>query len=154
MSENKKNELTRSQVKNYLKQIDNFFEQTPLRNIISEMNHLLQKGNRLLTFPIDLYESGDFLVIQAELPGINKNQIVIEVQGDYLRISVKDDVLEEEQNDTESYYRRERSLTEATRLIKLPYPIKKKDTKVSYQNGILEIRALRAAYTNDILSID
>ncbi|GAA3326858.1 hypothetical protein GCM10020331_064490 [Ectobacillus funiculus] len=105
-----------------------------------------------MTFPVDLYESGDSLVIQAELPGINKkNQIVIEVQGDYLRISVKDDVLEEEQNDTDSYYRRERSLTEATRLIKLPYPInKKKIQKCLIKMVFLEIRAPRAAYTNDI----
>ncbi|MCP8968974.1 Hsp20/alpha crystallin family protein [Ectobacillus ponti] len=154
MSEENKNVPSRSQMRNYLRQIDEFFEQTPLRGLIAEMNHFLQKGNRLLTFPVDLYESGDYLVVQAELPGISKNQIQIEIQGDYLRIAVKEDVLTEEENDADNYYRRERAVSEAMRLIKLPYPINKKQAKASYRDGILEIRAPRLPQSNDILSID
>jgi HSP20 family molecular chaperone IbpA len=33
-------------------------------------------------------------------------------------------------------YRRERSISEASRLIKLPYSINKKAAKASYQNGV------------------
>ncbi len=126
----KKKDSSRPPVRNYLKQIDDFFEQTPLRNVIADLNHFFQKGNRLLTFPVDLYEVGEELVVTAELPGIQKEQIQIEIQSEYLKVSVKEEILEEEEEQTShNYYRRERSISEASRLIKLPYSINKKSGK-------------------------
>jgi len=154
MSEEKK-DSSRPPVRNYLKQIDDFFEQTPLRNVIADLNHFFQKGNRLLTFPVDLYEVGEELVVTAELPGIQKEQIRIEIQSEYLKVSVKEEILDEEEEQTShNYYRRERSISEASRLIKLPYSINKKVAKASYQNGVLEIRAPKLPQQHDILSID
>ncbi|PEZ93051.1 molecular chaperone Hsp20 [Bacillus cereus] len=154
MSEEKK-DSSRPPVRNYLKQIDDFFEQTPLRNVIADLNHFFQKGNRLLTFPVDLYEVGEELVVTAELPGIQKEQIRIEIQSEYLKVSVKEEILDEEEEQTShNYYRRERSISEASRLIKLPYSINKKAAKASYQNGVLEIRAQKLPQQHDILSID
>ncbi|EJV62695.1 molecular chaperone Hsp20 [Bacillus mycoides] len=154
MSEEKK-DSSRPPVRNYLKQIDDFFEQTPLRGVIADLNHFFQKGNRLLTFPVDLYEVDDELVVTAELPGIQKEQIQIEIQSEYLKVSVKEDILEEtEEESSHNYYRRERSISEASRIIKLPYLINKKTAKASYQNGVLEIRAPKLPQQHDILSID
>ncbi|MBE7104612.1 Hsp20/alpha crystallin family protein [Bacillus cereus] len=155
MSEEKK-DSSRPPVRNYLKQIDDFFEQTPLRGVIADLNHFFQKGNRLLTFPVDLYEVDDELVVTAELPGIQKEQIQIEIQSEYLKVSVKEDILEEteEEQTSHNYYRRERSISEASRIIKLPYLINKKAAKASYQNGVLEIRATKLPQQHDILSID
>ncbi|MGD6888479.1 Hsp20/alpha crystallin family protein [Bacillus mobilis] len=154
MSEEKK-DSSRPPVRNYLKQIDDFFEQTPLRNVIADLNHFFQKGNRLLTFPVDLYEVGEELVVTAELPGIQKEQIQIEIQTEYLKVSVKEEILEEADEETShNYYRRERSISEASRLIKLPYSINKKAAKASYQNGVLEIRAPKLPQQHNILSID
>ncbi|MEW9579699.1 Hsp20/alpha crystallin family protein [Bacillus toyonensis] len=154
MSEEKK-DSSRPPVRNYLKQIDDFFEQTPLRNVIADLNHFFQKGNRLLTFPVDLYEVDEELVVTAELPGIQKEQIQIEIQAEYLKVSVKEEILEEaEEQTSHNYYRRERSISEAARMIKLPYSINKKAAKASYQNGVLEIRAPKLPQQHDILSID
>ena len=96
MSEEK--DSSRPPVRNYLKQIDDFFEQTPLRNVIADLNHFFQKGNRLLTFPVDLYEVGEELVVTAELPGIQKEQIQIEIQSEYLKVSVKKRYLKRKKN--------------------------------------------------------
>lgn len=90
----------------------------------------------------------------AELPGIQKEQIQIEIQSEYLKVSVKEEILEEEEQTSHNYYRRERSISEASRLIKLPYSINKKTAKASYQNGVLEIRAPKLPQQHDILSID
>ncbi|HGE5779381.1 TPA: Hsp20/alpha crystallin family protein [Bacillus pseudomycoides] len=155
MSDEKKDSSSRPPIRSYLKQIDDFFEQTPLRDVIADMNHFFQKGNRLLTFPVDLYETGEELVIKAELPGVQKEQIQIEIQSEYLKISVTEEIMEETKDEvSHNYYRRERSMSGASRMIKLPYLIKKKSTKASYQNGILEIRAPKLPQQHDILSID
>ncbi|MFD0771570.1 Hsp20/alpha crystallin family protein [Bacillus sp. CGMCC 1.60114] len=145
---------SRPPFRSYLKQIDDFFEQTPLRDVIADMNHFFQKGNRLLTFPVDLFEVGEDLVVKAELPGVQKQQIQIEIQGEYLKISVKEEVLGEEIKESHNYYRRERAVSEASRMIKLPYTINKKQAKASYQDGILEIRAPKLPQQHDILSIE
>ncbi|ABS21960.1 Hsp20/alpha crystallin family protein [Bacillus cytotoxicus] len=155
MSEEQKESSSRPPARNYLKQIDDFFEQTPLRNVIADLNHFFQKGNRLLTFPVDLYEAGEELVVTAELPGVQKEQIQIEMQSEYLKISVTEDILEEtEDKASHNYYRRERSVSESSRMIKLPYLINKKTAKATYQNGVLEIRVLKLPQQHDILSID
>ncbi|MBO1627375.1 Hsp20/alpha crystallin family protein [Bacillus cereus] len=155
MSDEKKDSSSRPPIRSYLKQIDDFFEQTPLRDVIADMNHFFQKGNRLLTFPVDLYEAGEDLVIKAELPGVQKEQIQIEIQSEYLKISVTEDFMEETKDEvSHNYYRRERSMSGASRMIKLPYLIEKKNAKASYQNGILEIRAPKLPQQHDILSID
>ncbi|MDM5154801.1 Hsp20/alpha crystallin family protein [Bacillus sp. DX1.1] len=155
MSDEKKESSSRPPIRSYLKQIDDFFEQTPLRDVIADMNHFFQKGNRLVTFPVDLYEVDEDLVIKAELPGIQKEQIQIEIQSEHLKILVKEDILEEaKEEESHNYYRRERSMSEASRMIKLPYLINKKVAKASYENGILEIRAPKLPQQHDILSID
>lgn len=145
---------SRPPFRSYLKQIDDFFEQSPLRDVIADMNHFFQKGNRLLTFPVDLFEVGEDLVVKAELPGVQKQQIQIEIQGEYLKIFVKEEVLGEDIKESHNYYRRERAVSEASRMIKLPYTINKKQAKASYQDGILEIRAPKLPQQHDILSIE
>ena len=60
-----------------------------------------------------------------------KEQIQIEIQSEYLKVSVKEEILEEAEEETShNYYRRERSISEASRLIKLPYSINKKQQKL------------------------
>ena len=59
-----------------------------------------------------------------------KEQIQIEIQSEYLKVSVKEEILEEEEQTSHNYYRRERSISEASRLIKLPYSINKKQQKL------------------------
>ena len=63
---------------------------------------------------------------------VQKEQIQIEIQSEYLKVSVKEEILEEEEEEQTShnYYRRERSISEASRLIKLPYSINKKRQKL------------------------
>ncbi|WP_416826032.1 Hsp20/alpha crystallin family protein [Ectobacillus polymachus] len=154
MSEDKKSNDSRLQMKGYLKQIDEFFEQTPLRGLIEDMNHFFQKGNRLVTFPVDLYEVGNELIIEAEIPGIQKNQIKIEMEEEYIRISIKDELTTIEDQEVNSYYRRERSTSESSRILRLPYSINKKLSKATYENGILTIRAPKIPKQRNTLSIE
>lgn len=81
MSDEKKESSSRPPIRSYLKQIDDFFEQTPLRDVIADMNHFFPKGNRLVTFPVDLYEVDEDLVIKAELPGIQKNKFKLKYKA-------------------------------------------------------------------------
>src|SRR6266496_4599416 len=49
--------------------------------------------------PVDVYEQGDQVVVKAELPGLKKDEIEVEIAGDVITISGKKDEEEVEKND-------------------------------------------------------
>jgi len=88
------------------------------------------------TFKTDVKETDDAYLIEAELPGVNKDEIKIEYVNDRLIISVnKDDNINEEK---ENYIRRERRMTSMRRSF---YLEDVDDEKISakLENGILKI---------------
>src|SRR5690554_3147891 len=60
------------------------------------------------TVKADVYQDGDDLVIEAELPGFDKDEIKVHVQDNQLTISAQHDQAREEK--TEHYIRKERSV--------------------------------------------
>ncbi|GGE59330.1 Hsp20/alpha crystallin family protein [Priestia taiwanensis] len=152
MEENKKD--TRN-FKNYLQKVDQFMEKGTVRNFLEEMNAFFHKHSNSIfsSFPVDMYETENELVIKAELPGIHKEQIFIDTLGTHVKISIRYDSTFEEENTLSNYHRKERSSSYSERLIKVPYLVDKKNSKASFQNGILEIRAPKQAFPNETIEI-
>ena len=84
----------------------------------------------------NLYDSGENLELMAEVPGLNKDDLNIKIQGNYLEISgtAKSDV-------PEGYiaHRRERGTTEFTRSLTLPSDVDGEKVKATLINGILTL---------------
>jgi hypothetical protein len=55
---------------------------------------------------VDVYETKDDIVVKASLPGVNPDDIDINVQGDLL--TIRGEMKEEQQTEEENYHRRER----------------------------------------------
>ncbi|MFZ3591470.1 Hsp20/alpha crystallin family protein [Bacillus sp. DJP31] len=126
--------------KHVLRSMDDFFHAKPLRGAMDSIDGFFQRS-LLSTFPVDLYETKDELVITAEIPGVKREQIYLDIVGNMLKISVEHQEESEEKQHVHSYYRRERSYQRAERTVQLPYPVSEKQVKASYQNGILKVRA-------------
>ncbi|SHH09279.1 Hsp20 family protein [Tepidibacter thalassicus] len=62
-------------------------------------------------FKVDLKETKNEYIIEADLPGINKEAINIDYENNYLTISAKREETIEDKNDT--YVRRERNFSTA-----------------------------------------
>ncbi|TKD71514.1 Hsp20/alpha crystallin family protein [Pseudalkalibacillus hwajinpoensis] len=114
-------------IQNWMNTFDDFFKE-PFTNLLPAQS-----------FRVDLYETDVAFIIEAELPGITKEQIKVEPLGDGLRISIESKSYEEERNDKQRYYKQERSYTSTSRTIKLPYHFSMENVKGKYTNGILEI---------------
>ncbi|MCM8772686.1 MAG: Hsp20/alpha crystallin family protein [Candidatus Omnitrophica bacterium] len=88
-------------------------------------------------FDVDIYEDADNVVIKAEIPGMNKEDISVTLTDDTVTISGKK--AEEKKIERENYYRKEIRTGSFSRSFTLPCAVDKEKVKATYKNGILEI---------------
>ncbi|PWA08274.1 Hsp20/alpha crystallin family protein [Pueribacillus theae] len=89
---------------------------------------------------VDMYERGQDLIIEADVPGVKKEQINLEWFPDGLKITAENRSELEETNQKEKYYRKERFFNRRERFIPLTLVSSPKNIKARYENGILRIQ--------------
>ena len=87
---------------------------------------------------VDVYEEKDDVVIKAEIPGLSKEDISVQVTDSTLMI--KGEKKREEEIKETDYYCCERSFGAFTRAVDLPCEVKADQVKASFKNGVLEVR--------------
>lgn len=87
---------------------------------------------------VDLYEEKDDIVIKAEIPGMDKDNIEVNLTDHTL--TIKGEKKKEEEVKEENYYRSERSYGSFVRTLELPKDVHADKVKASFKNGILEVR--------------
>ena len=86
---------------------------------------------------VDIYETKDNLVIKAEIPGIEKKDVTIEVKDNTLKL--KGERKFEKNVEEENYHRMECSYGSFQRIFTLPATINQEKIAASFKNGMLEI---------------
>jgi HSP20 family protein len=86
---------------------------------------------------MDLSVKGENLVIRAEIPGIDPEDLDISVTED--RLHIKGLVKQESVNEDENFHRVERKYGTFARDIRLPCRVMKEEVEATYKEGILTI---------------
>jgi HSP20 family protein len=86
---------------------------------------------------VDIYDREDKIVIQAELPGVDKKDISVDVKGRIL--TLKGERSSEKETKEENYYRRERTFGKFERAFTLPSDVNPEMIKADYKDGVLKI---------------
>ena len=86
---------------------------------------------------VDLKEEGKHLIAEFELPGVNPNNIHVDVSFDTLRVHAE--MLEDSEESGGGFYLHERAHMSFYRLMELPVDIIPELTRHHYRRGILEI---------------
>ena len=89
-------------------------------------------------FRTDIKDKGDHFELEADLPGVKKEDIAVDIDGDCLTISAQRDSQREEKNDQEQYVRRERSYGSYSRSFDISN-VKSEGISGSYENGVLKL---------------
>jgi HSP20 family protein len=97
-------------------------------------------GSRLVPHT-DMYEEKDTLVMKTELPGINKEEVDITLEGDRLTIRAEK---KEEVTEDATHHTNERYYGQYFRSVTLPFPVKEKGVSATFENGVLELRLPKA----------
>lgn len=91
---------------------------------------------------LNVFESGDAILVKAEVPGLAREQLGVEVEGNRLvltgsRVAPK---LEEGCG----FHRRERAFGEFRRVFRLPFEVDREKTTATYRDGVLTVRLEKA----------
>jgi HSP20 family protein len=87
---------------------------------------------------IDVFEEGNEVVVRAEIPGMKKDQIEVNLTEDTITLS--GEKRQEQKVERKDFYRQETSYGSFTRTIRLPCEVETEKAQAKYQDGILEIR--------------
>ena len=94
---------------------------------------------------VDIYDQEDAIVIKAELPGLSKEDISIEMKEN--KLILKGERIEEKEINEENYYRRERSVGNFHRAFTLPTGIDPEKVNANFKDGILKVEIPKAEET-------
>jgi HSP20 family protein len=87
---------------------------------------------------VDVYEDAGSVVLKAELPGMTKDEIHVEITGEMITIS--GEKKKEEDVKKDDYHRMERSFGSFRRTISLPAEVQSAKAKARFHDGMLEIK--------------
>lgn len=87
--------------------------------------------------PVDITESGDSLEIRAEVPGLTKDDVSVEVNENVL--TIKGERKQENGDKNEAVHRVERAYGRFQRTFTLPRSVRSEDAKASFKDGVLTL---------------
>ncbi len=86
----------------------------------------------------DIREKGNNYIIEMDLPGYDKEDIQIEIEKGYLKVSAKT-TKETDNSEDEKYIHKERFYGECSRSFYVGENLKEEDIKATFKNGILTL---------------
>lgn len=94
-------------------------------------------GRMMWTPQIEVFERQGQFIVRADLPGLKKEDVNIEITDDAL--TLRGERRQEHEEEHEGYYRSERSYGSFFRSIPLPDGVNPDEAKASFRDGVLEI---------------
>jgi len=119
-----------------------------LRNLQEEVNRLFT-GNVARSFDdegiargswspsVDIYENKEQIVLEAELPGMNREDFDLSVENNV--ITLRGERRFEKKDDADNYHRVERAYGSFTRSFTLPNTVTAEGANADYRNGVLRV---------------
>lgn len=89
----------------------------------------------------DIYEEGEDLVLECEVPGMNRDDLELTLDND--RLTISGEHREESEEEERNYYRSERSRERFERTFAVPSSVDADQIEASFSDGILKVRLPR-----------
>lgn len=118
--------------------MNDLFHKGPIKGLLESMDELF--STPFTSFYVDVRENSNEHLISAELPGIKKEQIIIDAFENSLTLTVNHEEIVTAENNREKLYKRKESFQQLIRRIYLGHPINKQKIKATFKNGLLQIR--------------
>lgn len=139
------------------KDLFNEFKQE-LKTLGQKMNRVYEDlSNRELNtdgFPAraDLYETNTSFILEADLPGVRKDQIKLQLRDGQLLLSGKREPNPEMAEQREIFT--ERRFGPFSRTFLIPAPVSAENIKASFEQGILTVTLTKLTHTTENVTIE
>ncbi|OIK17153.1 heat-shock protein Hsp20 [Bacillus sp. MUM 116] len=139
-SNNKKKSKTEP-FSDLFKSVNDLFHEQPIRGFLQSIDELFKTPFPYSSaFPVETVETNGEYIITAELPGVKKEQIQLNISGHYVTISIENNEMITKEDEKNQLYSKRQLRQHSSRTISLPYPVNEKKVKASYRDGLLQIR--------------
>lgn len=110
-----------------------------MHKMFNQMQNFSKDLNFRSSVPVDIKEEDGKVVLTADLPGVQKDNINLKADEDSVEISAESSTEVKEEN--EKYLRKERSSRSFRRVISWPTSIDSETIKAEYEDGVLRVEA-------------
>jgi HSP20 family protein len=139
------------QPNNYFSDFDDLFERMTGDRWGVLGRHHQPYGTGDADFAVDVAHHDDDIVVTADVPGVEKDDLDVTVDGDLLTIRAEAEM--ESSVDEDAYVRRERRQQTMRRTIRLPVDVDGDGASATYRNGVLTV-SIPADADVDVRHID
>ncbi|MFS0614758.1 Hsp20/alpha crystallin family protein [Lederbergia ruris] len=123
-----------------IRSMDRLFTESPNNGLLQSMDDFFTQAKPFGGFPVDFTENSKEYVINAQLPGVKKEQIELEILPQYVTITVhQEEKYEKEDTKKQAFYRKG-IWNKSSRTIPLSKPTIQHKAVAQYKDGILNIR--------------
>ncbi|WP_292487944.1 Hsp20/alpha crystallin family protein [Methanohalobium sp.] len=92
---------------------------------------------------VDVKEEDNNVVVSADMPGVNKEDVDINVRDDMVEINAQHK--EESESEEEGFYRKERTYRAFSRAVPLPASVTEEGASAKLEDGVLKITLPKAS---------
>ncbi len=122
--------------------MERMFDEFGPRGWLRHWRHDFPSWERLMPFEgrtprVDVIDRDEEVVIHAELPGVNKEDLDVSLTDD--KVTIKGTSVHEETEEKGDYYRREMSRGEFVRTVLLPCEVDDSKAKATFKDGVMEL---------------
>ncbi len=121
------------------------YRMSPMHNTYSMMNGLIDDffksgfdDSYFDSFKVDVEKTADRYVVTADLPGVKKEDIAVDVEEGVLTIAIHKEENTEEADQEKNYLHRERRMMNTSRSVRLG-DVDEEKIAASLQDGVLKI---------------
>ncbi|WP_062104837.1 Hsp20/alpha crystallin family protein [Bacillus niameyensis] len=137
---NSNNRQLEDSFRHFMSTMDRLFAEPPNRGLLQSMDDFFTQSKPFGGFPVNLKEQDNEYIVQAELPGVKKEQIAIEVLPQYVSISVKQEESIRKEDHHNSIFHQKGLSRKMSRTIPLSKPVIHNRANAHYENGMLTIK--------------
>jgi HSP20 family protein len=121
--------------------MNEFFHERPAKGILQSIDSFFSSShNPFGAFPVELEETKTHYIVEAQLPGVKKEAIDIDIYPQHITITVNNEEDFTEENEQNHSIKRRRSVQKSTRTIPFSTAIDDRNTKASYRDGLLTLK--------------
>ena len=125
-------------MKRFSEEMDNLFEDFGLgRGWLAPITGAADLAPGLWSPPVEMFERDNELVLRADLPGLTKDDVQVELSEN--GITIEGERKNEQEEKREGYYRSERSYGKFYRHLPVPDGVNPEDAKATFRDGVLEV---------------